>query len=294
MTQESLYVLLRWGFFCSLMLTSGAVSFVAHLTRGAFSGYLAQRLRPYLPYVLASTLLMASAILLLQHWMMSDDWRTLIDPTVWHAVLTTSSGRGWGIQVMLALLAALLCLLPGTAAYRTLAGIVLLQWCAMSLIGHAAAQDGVLGGVQRANHVLHLVTAALWAGGLPVLLLVMAESKNAMWRDEAIAAMLRFSRYGHLWVALNLLSGMFSAWLVLGWPASLGLYSGLLLTKVCLVGGMVWLALYNRYCLVPRMGGAQGKSAQRRLMVHIWLAIALSVLAVLLVSLFATLSPYHA
>lgn len=292
MTQENLYVLLRWGFFVSLMLTTGGASYVAFLASGAFSGYLAQRMRPLLPFVVVGTLLMSVSILLLQHQMMSGDVRALIRPDMWFAVLSTSSGRGWGIQVLLALLAVLLSLLPGRRAYRALGIMVILQWCAMTLIGHAAAQDGLWGSVQRINHLLHLLTAALWAGGLPPLLWVMAESKREIWRHAAISTMLRFSRYGHCWVALNLLSGAANAGFIVGWPPSMGLYSALLLAKVCLVGVMMGLALYNRYVLVPRLATEQGERAERQLIRHIWLAIGLSALVLLLVSLFATLSPY--
>lgn len=291
---DSLYVALRWGYFSALMLTTGSAFYVVWLAQGDFRHYLAERLARVLRITLWMTLGCASAILSLQLVIMSGDWRSLTDSAIWQAMLSTMSGRGWRAQVLLSLLACLGLAAHGVSRYRLILLVCVTQWCGMAYIGHAAALEGGLGMIQRINHVLHLISSALWAGGLPPLFCLMVAGRNPATRRDAIATMMRFSRYGHVWVMLNIVTGLISGWLLLGWPPPVSLYSGLLLAKVMLVLMMIALALFNRYWLVPRLGRVKGESLLPKLVTYIWLEIGLAALVLLLVSYFATLSPYPA
>nr|MBA2816825.1 copper resistance protein CopD [Candidatus Pantoea persica] len=166
---------------------------------------------------------------------------------------------------------------------------VLLQLGTMALTGHAAMRDGAAGALQQLNQLLHLTGAAFWAGGLPLL---MREARRIVWRSDTIRSMMRFSRYGHLAVALTLLTGLINMLLIAGWPAQcrLNLYAVLLAAKVALVVLMVSVALFNRYVLVPRFRLA-GKGAQHYFIRMTQLELLLVCGVVGLVSVFDTLSP---
>lgn len=294
MALDSLYVALRWGYFSALMLTTGSAFYVVWLAQGDFRHYLAERLDRVLRITLWMTLGCTSAILSLQLVIMSGDWRSLTDSAIWQAMLSTMIGRGWCAQVVLSLLACLGLAAHGVSRYRLILLVCVTQWCGMAYIGHAAALEGGLGMIQRINHVLHLISSALWAGGLPPLFCLIVAGRHPATRRDAIVTMMRFSRYGHVWVMLNIITGVISGWLLLGWPPPVSLYSGLLLAKVMLVLLMIALALFNRYWLVPRLGRVKGESLLPKLVTYIWLEIGLAALVVVLVSYFATLSPYPA
>ncbi len=103
--------------------------------------------------------------------------------------------------------------------------------------------------------------------------------------------MMRFSRYGHLAVALVILTGGINTLLIAGvpWPVH-SRYLSMLWVKACLVAVMVIIALYNRYLLVPRFNQSQG-AAQRQFITLIKVEWILSLLVVACVSLFATWEP---
>jgi putative copper resistance protein D len=171
-----------------------------------------------------------------------------------------------------------------------LAGV--LQLACMALIGHAAMRDGWPGLFQQLNHALHLIAAAFWTGGLLPLLLLMREARQIDRRTDAIRTMMRFSRYGHLAVALTLLSGLINSVMIAGWPLTWhdSRYIVLLLCKVLLVALMVLVALINRYWLVPRFRLA-GSGTQQKFIRMTQLELLLACGVVGLVSVFATLSP---
>ncbi|MFP3435633.1 CopD family protein, partial [Paraburkholderia sp. SIMBA_061] len=73
------------------------------------------------------------------------------------------------------------------------------------------------------------------------------------WRSDAVSTLIRFSRWGHLAVALVILSGVINSLIILGnWPLDVASpYQRLLLFKTALVALMVMVALANRYAIVP-------------------------------------------
>lgn len=101
-----------------------------------------------------------------------------------------------------------------------------------------------------------------------------------------------YSRSGHVWVALVILTGVLNTFLVLGhWPLELGQpYSRMLLIKTAAVAAMVMLALTNRYRVVPTMRTDEPRAIKRLTLLTL-MEIALGALALLLVSVFAMLEP---
>lgn len=289
---ETLWILLRALHFAAVMLLAGCAFYTALLAPVRYRAALAQRLKGMMSVALWLAPLSALLMLAAQLVLIGSDWRNLADGEMWLALLDTRFGAVWRWEIAFAGATLLAILLPGARRQQALLLGALLQLGAMALTGHAAMRDGTAGALQQLNQLLHLTGAAFWAGGLPPLLLLMREARHIAWRSDAIRAMMRFSRYGHLAVALTLLTGLINTLLIAGWPAQwhLNRYAALLAAKVALVALMVSIALFNRYVLVPRFRLA-GKGAQHAFIRMTQLELLLACGVVGLVSVFATLSP---
>ncbi|MCQ4095623.1 copper homeostasis membrane protein CopD [Erwinia persicina] len=291
MALTSFYILCRWLHFAALISLAGAAIYIAWLAPERYRTHLAQRLMP--SAIVACWLALLSAVLLLaaQTGQMGDGWQDTLDPDVWLDVLQTQFGRVWQGQLALAILGCLSLTLQGEPRQRTLLICALFQLAGLAFTGHAAMLDGWGGLFQRVNQMVHLLSAAFWAGGLLPLIILMRDARSPGLRHDAVVTMMRFSRYGHLAVTLVVVSGAINALLLLGWPpASFRLYSQLLVVKTLLVGAMVAIALYNRYCLVPRFQRSAG-GAEQRFITSTLVEVGLAAAVLLVVGVFATLEP---
>ena len=288
----SLWLLLRALHFAAVMLLAGSAFYTALLAPPRYRDTLARRLRALMAGCAWLALLSALLMLATQLVLMSGDWRNLADRDIWLAVLSTRAGAVWLWETGFAAMTLLASLLRGHRRQQAWLFGALLQSGCMALTGHAAMHEGTAGTLQQLNHALHLTAAAFWAGGLWPVLVLMREARQIDRRSDAIRAMMRFSRYGHLAVALTLLTGISNTLFIVGWPDRwhASLYLGLLLVKVALAGMMAGIALLNRYLLVPRFRLA-GQGAQHYFIRMTQLELLLACVVVGLVSVFATLSP---
>ena len=292
MSLTTLWISLRALHFMALLLLAGSAFYTALLAPLRYRSLLAQHLGLILASSAVLSLLSSVLMLATQTGLMSGDWRNISDPDTWQAVLQTRFGVVWRWEIGFALLSALSLLLRGTLRQKMLLLSSLLQLIALAGVGHAAMRDSWAGVLQQANHALHLIAAAFWAGGLVPLLLLMRDARHTAFRRDAIRCMMRFSRYGHLAVALALLTGIMNSLLIAGsplnWQATL--WSELLVAKVLLVMLMVLIALVNRYLLVPRFRLATSDASPLFIrLTQLELLLAMGVIG--LVSVFATLSP---
>lgn len=292
MSLTTLWISLRALHFMALLLLAGSAFYTALLAPLRYRSLLAQHLGLILASSAVLSLLSSVLMLATQTGLMSGDWRNISDPDTWQAVLQTRFGVVWRWEIGFALLSALSLLLKGTLRQKMLLLSSLLQLIALAGVGHAAMRDSWAGVLQQANHALHLIAAAFWAGGLVPLLLLMRDARHTAFRRDAIRCMMRFSRYGHLAVALALLTGIMNSLLIAGsplnWQATL--WSELLVAKVLLVMLMVLIALVNRYLLVPRFRLATSDASPLFIrLTQLELLLAVGVIG--LVSVFATLSP---
>jgi putative copper resistance protein D len=223
---------------------------------------------------------------------MADDWSGVWNPEMLEGVLfDTAFGRLWQARlVFCAVLAVALAFRAGNRwGLRT--GLAALTLASLGLTGHAAMQTGALGALHRANDALHLLCGGAWIGGLlPFALCLFACSRPEL-RGEAVSSMMRYSRYGHFFVALVVLSGATNVALTTGalpFPPS-SPYRTLLLAKIALVACLVALALVNRYVIVARWG--PDEKSLRALRATSMAEIALGAAVVGLVSLFGLLDP---
>nr|WP_275092427.1 copper homeostasis membrane protein CopD [Mixta mediterraneensis] len=288
-----MWILLRMLHFIAVMGLTGSAFYTALLAPVSYRRVLAIRMQLLLQISAGLALLSALAMLATQNVLMSGDWHNLNDGVTWLAVLGTRFGMVWQWEIGFALGACLMMLLRGRLRQQGLLLSGIGQLLCLALTGHAAMHDGFTGGVlQQVNHALHLVASSFWAGGLLPLLLLMRDTRQIDRRADAILTMMRFSRYGHLAVALALLTGLVNSLFIVAWPLVWrdNLYLLLLSVKVSLVAVMVLVALINRYWLVPRFHLAGSDTQQKFIrMTQFELLLACGVTG--LVSVFATLSP---
>ena len=146
----------------------------------------------------------------------------------------------------------------------------------ISLGSHAAALIDVAPAL--AADLIHLLAVGAWAGGLPVLLLVVWESRRTRSEDGAAADLTevaaRFSAVATVAVGLIVVTGTYSAWLQVLEPSRLWTtdYGALLLVKLGLVAPLLLLGGVNLGWTRPRLAvtgtvGARARSALRSLVV---------------------------
>ncbi|MOA31028.1 Inner membrane protein YebZ [compost metagenome] len=137
-----------------------------------------------------------------------------------------------------------------------------------------------------------MLAAGYWFGSLLPLLVCLRYLAQPQSRSDAVTTLIRFSRWGHLAVALVVLTGVINSLIILGrWPLDVDSpYQRLLLFKTALVALMVMVALANRYAIVPAMS-SMPQLAQRGLVLACWIEVGLGAGVLLLVSLFATYAP---
>jgi putative copper resistance protein D len=292
MTLAALFTLCRFTHFMAVMLMFGISLFITFLSPPRFSPLLTRDLRPLLLVSTLSATCTALLMLALQSGLMGEGWVDTLQVTTWWAVLGTTFGEAWRWHLALAVLALLALRLPDPNRANVLTGCSLLLLVSMAFIGHAAMHGGVLGFVHRFNHMLHLLAAGYWFGSLLPLLACMRYQAQPQWRSDAVATLIRFSRWGHVAVALVIFTGIVNSLIILGhWPLNVdSAYQRLLLFKIVLVALMVLVALVNRYAIVPAIHSTP-TLAQRGLLVACWCEVALGAAVLLLVSLFATYPP---
>ncbi len=181
----------------------------------------------------------------------------------------TGFGRAWIVRLVL--LAALLVLtsLPTTRAQLGVAALAgLAATATLAFAGHAAVADPL----GRSADMLHLVLAALWLGGLAPLadlLLSAARNTSEPALAKARAATRRFSALGVASVGGLLVTGLVSAWTLVGTiPGLIGTpYGRLLCVKLLLFGSMVGIATINHRVLTPALEsrGSDARTAAQRL-----------------------------
>lgn len=293
MSLATLFVLCRFLHFLAVMLMFGISIFTAVLTPDRFSSILKNRLSPLLLFSTFLGLASAIGLLAIQAGMMGDGWSDTYRLSVWWAVLGTRFGEIWQWHLGLSILSMWVVLLGATRFYyQLMVGCSTLLLASLAFTGHAAMHDGALGWIHQTNQIIHLLSAGYWLGCLPPLLVCLAYTRRDDVKREAITTLIRFSSWGHLAVALVLVTGMINSIIILR-ETSLTLtsvYQMLLLSKAILVLFMIVVAIINRYLIVPMLRKLPVKA-------HYWLVvnscaeIVLGAAVLLLVSIFATMAP---
>lgn len=285
------WITLRFIHFASLMLVYGCALYGAWLAPASIRHLMTRRFLHLQQHAAAWSVISAAFMLAIQGGLMGGGWPDVFSVSVWGAVLQTRFGAVWIWQIILALVTLAVVVIAPVKMQRRLLILTVAQFILLAGVGHATMRDGVAGTLQQINHALHLLCAAAWFGGLLPVVYCMRMAQGR-WRQHAISAMMRFSRYGHFFVAGVLLTGIGNTLFITGFTAIWQTtYGQLLLLKCALVVLMVAIALTNRYVLVPRMRQENPRTDLWFVrMTQIEWGVGGIVLAI--VSLFATLEPF--
>lgn len=198
--------------------------------------------------------------------MMGQPVRTLHWPMFEVMVASTSMGSAFLIRLAALLAAMVVLALPlgrwsSAGAFLLGVAVATLAWS-----GHAAAGEGTLGTLHRANDVAHLLASGIWIGAIGWFAYLVAAAHRR--RDAAasvplLAAMHRFAPLGAALVGIVAVSGIANAHLIFGLENSGGVlrtaYGAWLAAKVALVAAMLLFA--GRNALLSRRIARAGANA---------------------------------
>jgi copper transport protein len=198
----------------------------------------------------------------------------LATPGSWISGLQGSFGHSVAIAATALGLGLLSLRLRGTAARATSLAALIGVGLALAATGHAAAANPRV--LTTASVFLHGVSLAFWVGALVPLALVLSGP-----REQAIAALMRFSRWIPFAIAALLTSGILLAIVQMSrvdalWTTG---YGRVLAAKIALVLILLAIALWNRLRLTSEV--AQGSEPPRRWMQRSIVAELVLVVAIL-------------
>ena len=240
---------------------------------------------------------------------MSGDISDLADAeTVWTVVHDTGFGHVWTLRMLLAVLTVGVTawgLRSKVAAHRLnwmmpfLAAVLL---ASLAGTGHAQIEEGGAGVIHVVADAAHLLAAGAWLGGLIPLALILhryiGTDLNVGPKDMD-RILMRFSGMGYVAVATLIGSGLVNSWFLVGSFSGLlnTPYGQILLGKLALFGGMLALAVANRFWLVPSMRNVRTDAADQlarwsaRLRNHVLGEQFLGWMVLLAVSILGTMQP---
>ena len=293
MSPDTALAICRFLHDASAMFVWGASVYLVTLVPGNLADDIGRCLRHFTAITLALAVATTVAALPLETAFIGDGWSEALSPAMIHdVVFATSVGQAWQLQAIaaLALVATLGVRPPHRRVATALASGLLLA--SIALTGHAVMQAHWVGVAHRLNDAAHVLCGGAWLGALVPLRFTLRALDEPTARNEAATALRRFSRTGHVIVALVIASGVANTFLVLGrWPTDWSSpYQAMLASKIALVAMMVGLAALNRYGLVPRIGG-YGSRAVLAMRVTTIAEIILGIGVVGLVSVLGMLDP---
>lgn len=233
------------------------------------------RLQLWLLTVLRLFVLALIASIGVQLSQLMDGW----SPAEWRSLLDTSLGRLWAIHLVGALVGLIVLGVKGReetgmAAWQryVLAVLAVLLLGTKATSGHAAATEPVW--VSIAFDFVHLLMAAVWSGGLLIVLLLWRKS-----REQLRAFLPVFSRFAWISIVVLAISGFLLTLLMLPGPAYL-LYSSWGIALLVKVGAV--LLIIPVAGMIRRQMKRRGVPAGKLVATDFSLALVIVVLAAVL------------
>jgi putative copper resistance protein D len=286
-------ILCRLAHYAATMLLFGASAFVCALAPPTLARDLTAPLRRIAAAAIVVAAITALAWLGLEAGAMGEGWSDVLNPGMSAAVLTdTAFGQVWRWRLGLILIFLVALALRRHDRWAFVAPVSALLLASLGLTGHAIMQSGPVGMLHGVNDAAHLLVAGAWVGGLVPFILCVNRFGEPALRSEAVLATRRYSTWGHVVVAIVVLTGIANVALTLhALPIPFATpYQTLLAAKILIVVTMIAMAILNRYLLVPRLAGGTGR-AVAALKFSSAAEIALAIVAVALVSAFGLLQP---
>jgi putative copper resistance protein D len=212
--------------------------------------------------------LSALSLLLATTANMAGSAEAALEPgTISKVLFGSSFGRVWCWHLVFAMLAMGVCLAP--AARRRMPAILvlaLLLLVSLGWVGHAVEGQGPTRLVHQINQMVHLLAAGLWLGGLLPLAWLLGRAwspPGTEWIAIAREVVPRFSQMGYVAVTLLAATGAMNTLLLVESTQVLVTtpYGRLLGLKILLFMAMVFVALFNRFRLLPHLRRAPQPSA---------------------------------
>jgi copper transport protein len=260
-------VVLRWFDFAALAGVIGALALVAicipAATRRGASGLedARRRLAKVAAAAAVTALCTGLALLLAQAHNLSSESLVSALGTV---LTQTSYGPDWiAREILICALAVLAVVVarrrPGPRLVAAIALCTLALCASLAFNSHSAAARGQLS-IATAALALHLLSAALWAGGVCALALVLIGSWRRSHTDGSARLLLRsFGGVAAVSVAVLALTGLYSAGVGVASPEALvtSLYGRTLLAKTALFAVIGLLGLSNSLLVRSRRVGSR-------------------------------------
>ncbi|MBB4954905.1 putative copper resistance protein D [Agrobacterium vitis] len=293
MTPDHALIVCRFVVAACALFLWGAQAFLWVGVSNALGAKLHQRLGSMFSVAIVLLAMAAACKIPLQAAILGNGWADALDLSLIHdLIVETRSGLALAVQMALAGALAIAYSLLSRHRAETIAGLAGLFLASLSISGHAAMNDGMIGLAHQINDSLHVLAVGAWIGALiPVVLLLTIRPTDQDW-DASIIGLMRFSTLGHGAVAMVLITGLINSRLIIGafWLDATIVYQRLLLLKITIAAAMVVLACINRYVFVPHMTHAPER-ALRFLRLSTLLEIGLGLSAIALVAAFGVMEP---
>jgi copper resistance protein D len=300
---ETLLIGMRFVQYLSVMILFGSSLFPyyalpANETNRVLSDEVAIFVQKMALAAVLAALLSALVWLACETVSMSGDANGYRESSTILAVLNdTQFGRIW--RWRLVLLAALSIYFGWrvVSGRKALTGPALLSGLVLTVslagVGHGADRTGWDAVFHQSNQAVHMLTAAVWVGGLLSLFVTIRAARRPPSQTEALTQTLRrFSLVGFVAVLFILASGLLNSWFQV---ASLHAllhkpYGQVLMIKVSFFLCMIALALFNRLYVMPRLP-RNAPQLSRLLLRSVAVEQIFAVMVVASVSVLGTLPP---
>jgi copper resistance protein D len=293
MSPDAVFIACRFLHNACLILLWGGFAYLSICVPEKLAGEVGRQLKPFWIIAIVTAIATNLAALPLEAGVIGIGWMDAMDASTIQAVLfETSVGQAWQLQSIASLLLLLTVAFPARGrpiAISLTSGLLL---ASLALTGHAAMHEGWTGLAHRINDIVHVLSGGAWLGALVPLILILKRKGKVEHIEECNISLWRFSSVGHFAVALVVASGVINTLLILGhlptdWSSP---YQAMLAAKIALIGGMIALALINRYRFMPKATLNQ-PDALRGIQRATAIEIGLGLLVIGLVSWFGTLDP---
>ncbi len=182
--------------------------------------------------------------------------------SIWIILTETSFGRISAVRIELLVfsIATALFFVPDRMVWtvQSIYGIAILATFAWT--GHGVYDSGFVGLIHTIADLFHLLAAGVWIGALlPLSVLILRSLRSQTVTDarRTLENLERFSGIGPAAVSVLVLTGLVNTWFLVGLEQWQGLittaYGNTLTIKLILFGGMLLLAVSNRYHLSPAL-----------------------------------------